>query len=800
MPDMDTKKLRSLLVAATLAAAALPSLAQTAAWSRSVPGTGNTASMLGDGSIVTRTLAVDGAGNAFVTGTTGSGASADFVTAKVSGSTGAIAWQKSFAGAGGNEDDAYAIATDAAGNAIVAGMAFTTSGNIDIQVIKYAAADGSVLWSRTIDNGTYDAAYGVAVDPSGDVLVAAESSNASNVDIHVIKLAGSNGATAWDRKFDGGADDFVTDFALDAAGNAILLGISVNSAGNDDIKLLKYGIDGTLAWQQTWSTSGDDEGYALALDKAGNAFVTGYVNGASGKGDAKTIKFAAATGAIAWQQTYDGGNDDSGQSVAVDAAGNAIVAIQSQNASGNYDFRTIKYAAADGSVLWSKSFDGGGDDFVYQAAVDAAGNAVVAGSAHGANGDDWKVLIYGSTDGTVLGQYGYNGSANLGEAAFNLVVTNAGIYLGGISTETGSPQAIRVAKLSNVVTVSSTAIDLEAARLDFDGNGKSDLLFQHRDGSLRVNLMNGISSAPGVTIVGPTSNAVSLKAGDFNGDGRTDLVRSFSDGSATMYLMSGSAIASQAALRAAGSGWSLLHVGDFNGDGKTDILWQQADGSVEMDIMDGTRVTSATVIMNAGTTWTALKVGDFNGDGKADILWRNVDGSVSVWLMNGPAILQRGTVMPATPVWTPVQVGDLDGDGKADILWQSSADGTVSAWLMNGLAIAQRAPIMPAGSGWNPVRLLDANGDHRADIAWSYVQGNVGLWLMGGLAQSAKAPQMGAGTGWSLAGSGDFNGDGKDDLVWSSTDGTVSVWLMNGLAQSSRAAVEPAGTGWSVLH
>ena len=440
--------LTSIFLAATLATA-LPAVAQTVAWGRSVVGTGGAITTPGDGQVVTRTLAVDAAGNAIVTGTMGSGASGDFVTAKINASTGAIVWQKTFAGAGANEDDAYAVAVDAAGNAIVAGLSYTTASNIDIKVIKYAAADGSVLWQRTIDAGPYDAAYAVCVDAGGNAIVAAESSNASsNIDIHVLKLAAADGATQWDKAFDGGKDDFVSDLAVDAAGNAIVIGESVNASGNDDMRVIKYAAaDGALVWNQSFGSTGADEAYAVAVDAAGNVFVTGVVPGASA-GDARTMKLAAATGAVMWQQTYDGGKDDSGQGVAVDASGNAFVTIQSQNASGNYDFRTIKYAAADGSILWSKAFDGGGDDFAYQVAADAAGNAIVTGSSAGTNGDDWKMIVYAGADGSVLGQSSYNGSANGGDSAFNLVATNAGIYLAGVSTETGAAQSIRVMKLT----------------------------------------------------------------------------------------------------------------------------------------------------------------------------------------------------------------------------------------------------------------------------------------------------------------------------------------------------------------
>lgn len=41
--------------------------------------------------------------------------------------------------------------------------------------------------------------------------------------------------------------------------------------------------------------------------------------------------------------------------------------------------RTVKYDAS-GAIAWDKTYDSGGDDYAYQVAVDANGNAIVAGS------------------------------------------------------------------------------------------------------------------------------------------------------------------------------------------------------------------------------------------------------------------------------------------------------------------------------------------------------------------------------------------------------------------------------------
>lgn len=423
--------------------------AQTPQWSQSITGQGNAPAFLGDGYIITRTLAVDGSGNVVASGSTRNGAQSDFLTTKLASASGAVVWQKTFAGAAGKDDDALAVAVDASGNAIVGGLSFNTAGGIEIKVIKYAAGDGAVLWERAIPGGTFSAAYAVVVDAAGNAFIGAESNATGTSDIRVLKLAASTGATLWEQVYNGGADDYISDLAVDRAGDVIVTGVSANTSGNDDFKIIKYsGASGTLAWQQSYNGGTADEAYALALDASGNAFVTGYTRGANA--DFKTIKYAAATGAIAWQVTFDGGRNDYAQSVAVDAGGNAVVVGQVQNAAGNYDFKTIKYAAANGAILWQTTFDGGGEDYAYQVAVDAAGNAIVTGSTSNGTNADWKTIAYAGADGAVLFAHQYNGSANQSDEAYALAVTTGAVYVGGIAMD-GSNFNARVTKLTNPV-------------------------------------------------------------------------------------------------------------------------------------------------------------------------------------------------------------------------------------------------------------------------------------------------------------------------------------------------------------
>ncbi len=335
-----------------------------------------------------------------------------------------------------------------------------------------------------------------------------------------------------------------------------------------------------------------------------------------------------------------------------------------------------------------------------------------------------------------------------------------------------------------------------AKRLDFNGDGKADIVWQGVDGSVSLWLMDGVSIAARGPVFGASAGAVT-RSGDFNGDGKADFVRQPADGSTTITLMNGLDMVSTILVRGATAA-RLMNVGDFNGDGVTDLLWRNADNSWEMWLTNpGSAPTTAT-IMQAGTGWSVAKVGDFNGDGKDDLIWANTDGSNSMWLMNGFTILQRGPLLPAGSPWRAAWIGDFNGDGNDDILWRNALDGSVSLWMMNGLATLQRGPLMGANPGQSAALVGDFDGDRKTDIVWRGADGSVTLWIMNGLSVTSQSTLFAAGAPWVPSQATDANGDGKADFLWTKTDGTVGLWLMSGSTMVDHRSVMSATTFWSV--
>jgi len=794
--------MRRFFLTLLLASAALAAQAQSVRWNYAIVSPAGAPALLGDGQIITRSLAADKAGNVVITGITGSGSTADFVTTKLNAATGGIAWQKTYAGGAGREDDSMAVALDASGNAIVTGFSFDSSGNLAIIAIKYAADTGAVVWQKSITGALFNAAYVVGVDGAGNAIVGAETNAGSNSNVRVLKLAAADGATLWDRTIDSGGDDYITDLAVDASGNVAISGAASNASGNDDMLVARLsGTDGTVIWQKVIDNGADDETYAVATDASGNVLVTGAVATSSTASKARTIKFAAATGAIAWQADDGGAGQDMGQAIAVDASGDVLVAIQERNAAGNYDFRTIKYAGATGAIAWSQAFDGGGDDYAYNLALDASGNALVTGSSTASGHLGWKIVGYGNANGALIFQAGYAGSSSSNEESYNIAAVPGGVAVGG-AAYSGASLTGRVMQVlystPAAVTASTDRIDLsQDTRADFNADGKRDLVWRSAAGTHGLWLMNGMAFTPGA--IASPAGATLRQVGDYDGNGKSDLLWRLATGGYRLDLMNGLGLASSTTLTPPSSGAEVVGRGDFNGDGKTDLLWRNPDGTYVAWLMNGGTVASSGVIAAPGASYHAALVADFNGDGKSDILWVGSDGSAQISLMNGLATTSTTSVLGAGTGWSPIATGDFNGDGKADIVWVNSA-GSVGVWLMNGAAISSYATVLGANTGWSLTLVRDLDGDGKSDLVWSKADGSTGGWLMDGTTMRSYAAFTSAGSTWRIVDAGDYDGDGKTDLLWRDASGAYGVWIMNGLTRTSSAAVLGGGTGWEAAR
>ncbi len=291
----------------------------------------------------------------------------------------------------------------------------------DIFVARYTA-DGSLVWARRIGGiSSSESGEDLAVDSSGNVYVAGYFSNTVDFDpgpgtttltsqgpnnAFLLKLT-SGGNFAWARRLGGSQQALGNDVAAnDSAvyvtgvfqGTADFDGVSRSSAGDRDIFVGKWDSNGNRQWVNTYSGTGRDVGYGVALDASGNLYAVGQATGpVSFGGDMVNGGFGYALkldsgGNHLWARATGGLATE----IAVSPAGVLHAAgvfdttvdfdpgpdVLELPRAGSADLFVSQFDS-DGSFRWAGAAGGGQHDRAYGVALDAKGNVLITGHFEG---------------------------------------------------------------------------------------------------------------------------------------------------------------------------------------------------------------------------------------------------------------------------------------------------------------------------------------------------------------------------------------------------------------------------------
>ncbi len=409
-----------------------------------------------------RGIAVDSARNAYIAGYTYStdfptknpvqstnaapGIFTDAFVTKLN-STGSALVYSTYLG-GGDDDDALNIAVDASGNAYVGGSTYSTNfptanavqatkiGTFDAFVTKLNAAGNALVFSTYLGGGGGEDVRDIAVDSQGSAVVTGITGSSDfptvnpmqavyggTVDGFVTKLNPAGNALIYSTYLGGSNFETAYGVAVDMAGNVYVAGYtestnfptanamqSAHAGGTQDAFVTKLNPTGNALVYSTYlGGSSVDQSLGIAVDFAGNAYVTGTTGSSNfptanakqpalaSSGDAFVTKLNAAGNALVYSTYLGGNNTDGGRGIAVDSAGNAYVMgitystnfpmafpVKNTN-SGDGDVFVTKYNAAGTAFLFSTYLGGSGTDNGNGIAADAQGSAYVAGETESSN-------------------------------------------------------------------------------------------------------------------------------------------------------------------------------------------------------------------------------------------------------------------------------------------------------------------------------------------------------------------------------------------------------------------------------
>ena len=438
-------------------------------------------------------IAVDASGNVYISGYTGSvnlptkdpfqGANAggaaggnDAFVAKLDATGTALVYATYL---GGSSDDRGArMAVDAAGNAYVVGQTSstnfptttgalqTTYGGIRDGFVSKLGPSGSTLVYSTYLGGTSDdMAWGVAVDASGNAFVTGDAGGSSfptknaaqatygggGYDLFVAKLAPTGQSLVYSTFLGGSDQDEAADIALDAAGDAYVVGMTVSTnfpthnpvqaacagcstGGGYDLLLAEVAAPGSSFVFSTYlGGKKQDSPGGIALDPQGGIYATGYTfstdfpttagawqttsaGTTAGNSDAVVTKLTPSGASIAYS-TYLGGGDAFASGIAVDGQGDAYVVgsvfsnvlptvnpLQATLA-GNHDAFLSVFNPSGTGLVFSTYLGGADVDSAYALALDGAGSALLTGYTDSTNfptKGPWQAANAGPDDAFVV--------------------------------------------------------------------------------------------------------------------------------------------------------------------------------------------------------------------------------------------------------------------------------------------------------------------------------------------------------------------------------------------------------------
>ncbi len=370
--------------------------------------------------------------NGDVTGHHGDVFTFDCWIAKLS-TKGDIQWQKSLGGSK-NEGNVwgtavYSVRQTSDGGYIVAGSSTSDDGdvtghhesvdeedNFDYWVVKLDNA-GIIQWQKSLGGARNDHAFSVDQTTDGGYIIAGYAFSADGditehygdeedplEDFWIIKLDNS-GATQWQKSLGGSFQDQAFSIKQTSDNGYIIAGYSFSNDGDvtdnngDSYWIVKLNSAGTTEWQKTLGGSGLDKAFAIRQTSDNGYIIAGTsdsnngdVIGNHGKSDYWVVKLDAL-GAMEWQKSLGGTEEDIAYAVNQTTDGGYVVAGYSQSNNGdvsgnhgNNDMWIVKLDGA-GVLQWQKALGGAQNDVAYSIQQTSDGRYIIAGWTSSSDGD-----------------------------------------------------------------------------------------------------------------------------------------------------------------------------------------------------------------------------------------------------------------------------------------------------------------------------------------------------------------------------------------------------------------------------
>jgi hypothetical protein len=597
-------------------------------------------------------IALDSNNNAYITGTFGDtnfptqnpissnasfgtftltrSGSTDAFIAKLDSTNGTVAWAKSYGGNG--SDTGFGIAATATGVYVTGNT--ESAGDLNVFAIKLDSSNGNTIWDKNFGGSSEDTGKAIRVDSSGNAYLTGylKSSTATfgsiglqsnNINMFAAKLNNLDGSVAWAKSFGEppslprpvgvSSAQYANAIGLDGSANVYLAGSFGDSFLNGVVVLKLNGINGALLWDRSFGGSNFESAYGIAVDSAGNSYITG--------------EFYSDSLILGSQTLLSKGGSDF-----------FVTKLDGQNpivpTSSPLDL--VFYDPIKGQV--SFGFVGSGVNIVSEALT---GDTPVltrnSDSATPQFGTDWR-LVSSAVD------VDKDGVKDLLFA--NTINNSIAVLFGAARTGTDRQFAYRnsaFAKLSNGTILSpGLGWTVEFASNTIGANNEAGVFWRSAAGDTAIWSFTTATEANGdksvtlvnsgaIASVGANSGWRAVGDGEFNANTTTREVFWVNDLNGSVATWSLVANRSTRMSKFAWTGqvptsdWGVVGIGNIGGTGLNDsIVWQRKGGSlmVNWTMVDGVRTTPSTgsEVLTLSATDRIKVLADVDGDGVLDLV------------------------------------------------------------------------------------------------------------------------------------------------------------------------------------
>ncbi len=384
-------------------------------------------------------------------------------------SSGNLSWAKRIGSAG--SDKANAVALDASGNVFVTGTFNGTvdfdpgieTANIssawdDVFIAKYSNS-GNYVIAKSISGGSNDSGNAIAIDPSGNVIVAGyfqstadfdtspatsySRTSAGASDVFFAKYNGSTLNFIWAQAIGGSGSDYIGDIAINSLGDVCITGsfeytadfdpgvnpLNITAIGFKDAFVGRYSNStGSLVWAKRMGGTYDEIGMSIATDASNYVYVTGYFKGvvdfdpnvgtqnltSAGQTDIFIARYNSS-GSYSWAKRIGGSSYEEGTSIKIDGSNNLYV-------TGFFQSTGVDFDPSGGITTLSSA--GGSDVFITR--FTSAGTFQYAKNMGGTQTDNGTAIAIGASNSIVVAGK-FRGTADMDPGAGSLNLTSESV-------------------------------------------------------------------------------------------------------------------------------------------------------------------------------------------------------------------------------------------------------------------------------------------------------------------------------------------------------------------------------------